>query len=49
VAAILGEVVALVERGAVKPVVGQTFPLAEARAAHEALAGRHQGKIVLVT
>lgn len=31
---------AALERGAVKPEIGQTFPLAEARAAHEALEGR---------
>ena len=31
---------AVLKRGAVKPDIGQTFPLAEARAAHEALEGR---------
>jgi NADPH2:quinone reductase len=30
----------VLERGAVKVDIGQTFPLAEARAAHEALEGR---------
>jgi NADPH2:quinone reductase len=48
VADILREVSQLVEEGRLRPVVGRTFPLAEARAAHEALAGRHYGKIVLV-
>ena len=34
--------------GKVRPVIGQTFPLAEARRAHESLAAEHIGKIVLV-
>ncbi len=39
---------ALVASGELKPVVDRTFPLAEARAAHEHLAGRGQfGKVVL--
>lgn len=39
---------ALVERGAVKPVVDRVYPLAEARAAHERLESRGQfGKVVL--
>jgi NADPH2:quinone reductase len=49
VAGILREVGAMVESGSVRPVIGATFALEEARAAHEALAARHQGKIVLVT
>jgi NADPH:quinone reductase-like Zn-dependent oxidoreductase len=40
---------ALVADGRLKPVVDRTFPLAEARAAHEHLAGRgHFGKVVLL-
>ena len=35
-----GRLFAVLERGAVKADIGQTFPLAEARAAHEALEGR---------
>jgi NADPH2:quinone reductase len=39
----------LVERGAVKPVVHRTFPMAEAAAAHALLeSSAHVGKIVLV-
>jgi NADPH:quinone reductase len=38
----------MVEDGRVRPVVGATLPLSEARAAHELLAGEHFGKIVLV-
>ncbi len=38
----------LVAAGELTPVVDRTFPLAEARAAHEYLAGRgHFGKVVL--
>lgn len=40
---------ALVAEGTLKPVVDRTFPLAEARAAHEHLAaGGHFGKVVLI-
>jgi NADPH:quinone reductase-like Zn-dependent oxidoreductase len=40
----------LLESGAVKPVVYTTFPLEEARRAHELMeSGAHMGKIVLVT
>jgi NADPH:quinone reductase len=39
----------LVESGAVKPIIHQTFPLADAAAAHRVLeAGAHIGKVVLV-
>ena len=39
----------LVAAGELKPVVDRTFPLAEARAAHEYLAARGQfGKVVLL-
>jgi NADPH:quinone reductase len=48
VAQMLREVAALVDEGRLRPVVGHTFPLAEARRAHETLAGHHLGKIVLV-
>jgi NADPH:quinone reductase-like Zn-dependent oxidoreductase len=41
---------ALVAGGQLRPVVDRTFPLAEARAAHEYLAaGGHFGKVVLVS
>ena len=40
----------LLEAGTVKPLVHATFPLEEARAAHELMeSSRHLGKIVLVT
>lgn len=48
IAAMLREIGELAERGAVHPVVGATFPLREARAAHEMLADKHFGKIVLL-
>jgi NADPH2:quinone reductase len=45
----VGEVVALWETGAVKPVVGAELPLAEAGRAHELLESRQSvGKVVLV-
>jgi NADPH:quinone reductase-like Zn-dependent oxidoreductase len=47
-AEVLTEVARLVEQGTVRPVVGRVYPLSQARAAHELLAGRHFGKIVLV-
>jgi NADPH:quinone reductase-like Zn-dependent oxidoreductase len=34
--------------GKVKPVIGESLPLAEARRAHELIAGHHVGKIVLL-
>ncbi|MFH1726471.1 MAG: zinc-binding dehydrogenase [Elusimicrobiota bacterium] len=44
----LREVVGLFREGKLKPVVDRTFPLAEARQAHEYLAARRQfGKVVL--
>jgi NADPH2:quinone reductase len=44
-----GELVALWERGAVKPLVGATFPLEEAPAAHRLIEERKSvGKVVLV-
>ncbi len=48
VAAIAREVAAMAAEGKVKPVIGATLPLAEARRAHELLAASHLGKIVLV-
>ena len=48
VAETLTEVARLVEAGELRPVVGQVLPLSRAREAHEQLAGRHFGKIVLV-
>ena len=48
VAAITAEVAAMAAAGKVKPVIGTELPLAEARRAHELLAGDHLGKIVLV-
>ena len=45
-----GELIALWEEGAVRPVVGATFPLAEAADAHRLIEERkHVGKVVLVT
>jgi NADPH2:quinone reductase len=48
VAEIMGHIAELAQQGKIKPVVGATLPLAEARRAHELLAGEHFGKIVLV-
>ena len=48
VAEMMREVGRLAAEGKVRPVIGQTMKLSEARHAHEALAGRHFGKIVLV-
>jgi NADPH2:quinone reductase len=48
VAKIAGEVARMAAEGKVRPVIGRTFPLAEARRAHELLAAEHVGKIVLV-
>lgn len=43
------ELVGLWTQGAIRPVVGSEFPLAEAAAAHELIEGRgHVGKVVLV-
>jgi NADPH:quinone reductase len=45
----IGEVLGLWEQGAVKPLVGATFPLAEASAAHRLVEERRSvGKVVLV-
>ena len=38
----------MASEGKVKPVIGESLPLAEARRAHELLAGPHLGKIVLL-
>jgi len=47
--ALLASVWPLLERGAVAPVIHQTFPLADAAAAHRMMeAGSHIGKLVLV-
>ncbi len=44
----LREISALVEAGNLRPIVGEVFPLADARRAHEISEGRHaRGKIVL--
>ena len=49
VAAIAREVAAMAAEGKVRPVVGATLPLAQARRAHEMLADeQHLGKIVLL-
>jgi len=48
VAAIAAEVAGMAASGRVKPVIGATFPLADARRAHELLASEHLGKIVLL-
>jgi len=47
-AEVLAEVAQLVAQGKLRPVVGHVLPLSQAREAHELLAGRHFGKIVLV-
>ena len=45
----VGELLELWSSGAVKPLVGATFPLADAGAAHELIESRgHVGKVVLV-
>jgi NADPH2:quinone reductase len=45
----IGELVSLWEQGAVKPIVGASFPLAEAAQAHRLIEERrHVGKVVLV-
>jgi len=44
-----GELIALWEQGAVQPIVGATFPLAEASEAHRLIEERkHVGKVVLI-
>ena len=44
----MAELLAMVEAGTLEPVVGGTYPLAEAHLAHEDLRGRtSQGKLVL--
>ncbi len=48
VAAIAREIAEMAAAGKVKPVIGIELPLAEARRAHELLAGDHLGKIVLL-
>jgi NADPH2:quinone reductase len=49
VRAATGELMWLWEQGAVRPIVGSTFPLAEAAAAHRLIEERkHVGKVVLV-
>lgn len=46
--AMLGELAALIEQGAVQPVIGKTFPMAQAAAAYEELeSGDSFGKIVI--
>jgi len=45
----LGELGALIDAGAVKPVIGNTFPMEQSAAAYEELANGHSvGKIVIV-
>jgi NADPH:quinone reductase len=48
VAAIAAEIAQMAAEGKVKAVIGESLPLAEARRAHEMLAGPHLGKIVLL-
>jgi NADPH:quinone reductase-like Zn-dependent oxidoreductase len=46
--AMLSELGALIDKGAVKPVIGKTFPLEQSAAAYEELANGHTvGKIVV--
>lgn len=47
VAAIAREVAAMAAAGQVHPVIGATFPLSQARRAHELLVAEHIGKIIL--
>ena len=47
-AAIAAEIAQMAAEGKVRPVIGESLPLAEARRAHELLAGPHLGKIVLL-
>ena len=45
---VLEHVLPLLESGAIKPIIYETFPLSEAAAAHELMeSSRHMGKIVL--
>jgi NADPH:quinone reductase-like Zn-dependent oxidoreductase len=48
VAAIAAEVAQMAASGQIKPVIGASFPLADAGRAHEVLAGEHLGKIILL-
>jgi len=49
VIAAVGEIVDLWTRGAVKPVVGAEFPLADVEQAHELVESRRSvGKVVLI-
>jgi NADPH:quinone reductase len=48
VADIARQIAQMAVEGKVRPVIGETLPLSEARRAHELLAGPHLGKIVLV-
>jgi NADPH:quinone reductase len=48
VAAIAAEIAQMAVEGKVRPVIGESLPLAEARRAHELLDGPHLGKIVLL-
>jgi len=48
VAAIAAKIAGMAAAGTVKPVIGESLPLAEARRAHELLAGPHLGKILLL-
>ena len=48
IAAIAAEIAKLAAEGVVRPAVGETLPLSQARRAHELLEGDHVGKIVLL-
>jgi len=48
IARIAAEIAGMAAEGVVRPVVGETLPLSEARTAHELLEGEHVGKIVLL-
>jgi len=44
----LGEIAALIDSGAIRPVIAETIPLARAREAFErGVAGHNRGKLVL--
>lgn len=47
VASIARQIAELAAAGDIRPVIGATLPLAEARRAHEMLADKHLGKIIL--
>jgi len=46
---LVGEIAAMIDSGAIRPVIAETIPLARAREAFErGVAGRNRGKLVLL-